>query len=45
MDGQKIYDELIQILLKKAQGFYYTEEQEDYEKAQNKWYALYILRS
>ena len=36
MNGQKIYDELIQILLKKAQGFYYTEEQEDYEKAQNK---------
>lgn len=36
MDGQKIYDELIKILLKKAQGFYYTEEQEDYEKSQNK---------
>ena len=36
MDGKKIYDELINILLKKASGFYYTEEQEDYEKAQNK---------
>ena len=36
MDGKKIYDELIKILLKKAKGFYYTEEQEDYEKAQIK---------
>ena len=36
MNGKKIYDELIKILLKKAQGFYYTEEQEDYEKTQNK---------
>ena len=36
MDGKKIYDELINILLKKASGFYYTEEQEDYEKTQNK---------
>ena len=36
MDEKKIYDELIKILLKKAKGFYYTEEQEDYEKAQNK---------
>lgn len=36
MDGKKIYDDLIKILLKKATGFYYTEEQEDYEKTQNK---------
>ena len=36
MDGKKIYDELIKILLKKAKGFYYTEEQEDYEKTQSK---------
>jgi hypothetical protein len=36
MNGHEIYDELIKILLKKANGFYYTEEQEDYEKAQNK---------
>lgn len=36
MDNKKIYDELIQILLKKANGYYYTEEQEDYEKTQNK---------
>lgn len=36
MNDKKIYDELIQILLKKANGFYYTEKQEDYEKTQNK---------
>ena len=36
MEGKQIYDELIKILLKKAQGFYYTEEQEDYEKPNNK---------
>lgn len=36
MNSKKIYDELIKILLKKAKGFYYTEEQEDYEKTQNK---------
>lgn len=36
MNKEKIYDELIKILLKKAEGFYYTEEQEDYEKTQNK---------
>ena len=36
MNNNEIYDELIKILLKKAQGFYYSEEQEDYEKAQNK---------
>ena len=36
MNNKEIYDFLIQILLKKAEGFYYTEEQEDYEKAQNK---------
>lgn len=36
MNDKKIYDELINILLKKANGFYYTEEQEDYEKTQNK---------
>ena len=36
MNEKKLYDELIKILLKKAKGFYYTEEQEDYEKTQNK---------
>ena len=36
MNSKKIYDELIKILLKKAKGFYYTEQQEDYEKTQNK---------
>lgn len=36
MNNKKIYDFLIKILLKKAEGYYYTEEQEDYEKAQNK---------
>lgn len=36
MNSKKIYDELIKILLKKAKGFYYTEEQEDYEKTQIK---------
>ena len=36
MGQNNIYDELIKILLKKAKGFYYTEEQEEYEKAQNK---------
>ena len=36
MKGQKIYDELIKILLKKAKGFYYSEEQEEYEKPQIK---------
>lgn len=36
MNDKKIYDELISILLKKANGFYYTEEQEEYEKTQNK---------
>lgn len=36
MDDKKIYEELIKILLKKANGFYYTEEQEEYEKTQNK---------
>ena len=36
MNNNEIYDFLIKILLKKAEGYYYTEEQEDYEKAQNK---------
>lgn len=36
MNDKKIYKKLIDILLKKAEGFYYTEEQEDYEKTQNK---------
>ena len=36
MDEKKIYKFLIETLLKKAEGFYYTEEQEDYEKTQNK---------
>ena len=36
MNNKKIYNDLIQILLKKAKGFYYTEEQEEYEKAQSK---------
>lgn len=36
MNNKEIYDFLIKILLKKAEGYYYTEEQEDYEKAQNK---------
>lgn len=36
MNDKNIYDELISILLKKANGFYYTEEQEEYEKTQNK---------
>lgn len=36
MNNKKIYDDLIKILLKKATGFYYTEEQEDYEKTQKK---------
>lgn len=36
MKDEKIYNELIKILMKKANGFYYTEEQEDYEKTQNK---------
>ena len=35
MNDKKIYDELINILIKKANGFYFTEEQEDYEKTQN----------
>lgn len=36
MNNKEIYEKLIEILLKKANGFYYTEEQEDYEKTQNK---------
>jgi hypothetical protein len=36
MNNKKIHDYLIKILLKKAEGYYYTEEQEDYEKAQSK---------
>lgn len=36
MNNRKIYDFLIKILLKKAEGYYYTEEQEEYEKTQNK---------
>lgn len=36
MNNKKIYDFLIKTLLKKAEGFYYIEEQEDYEKTQNK---------
>ena len=36
MNNKKIYDFLIKILLKKAEGYYYTEEQEDYEKTQIK---------
>ena len=36
MNNKKMYDELIKILFKKAKGFYYTEEQEDYEKTHNK---------
>ena len=36
MNNKKIYDFLIKILLKKAEGYFYTEEQEDYEKSQNK---------
>lgn len=34
--NKKIYNNLIEILLKKASGFYYTEEQEEYEKTQKK---------
>ena len=36
MNNKEIYDFLIKVLLKKAEGYYYTEEQEDYEKTQNK---------
>ena len=36
MNNKKIYDNLIEVLIKKANGFYFTEEQKDYEKAQNK---------
>ena len=36
MNNKEIYDFLIKILLKKAEGYYYSEEQEDYEKLQNK---------
>ena len=32
----KIQKQLVDILLKKANGFYYYEEQEEYEKTQNK---------
>lgn len=35
MNSKKIYDFLIKILLKKAEGYYYTEELEEFEKAQN----------
>ena len=35
MNNKKIYDFLIKILLKKAEGYYYTEEQEEYEKTHN----------
>ena len=35
MNNKKIYDFLIKILLKKAEGYYYTEEQEEFEKTQN----------
>ena len=36
MNNNKIHKQLIDILLKKANGFYFYEEQEEYEKAQNK---------
>ena len=36
MNNKKIHDFLVKILLKKAEGYYYTEEQEEYEKTQNK---------
>ena len=36
MNNKEIYDFLIKILIKKAEGYYYTEEQEDYEKTQIK---------
>ena len=36
MKKEKLQKQLIDILLKKANGFYYYEEQEDYEKTQNK---------
>jgi len=36
MNKNKIQKQLIDILLKKANGFYYYEEQEEYEKTQNK---------
>lgn len=35
MNSKKIYDFLIKILLKKAEGYYYTEELEEFEKTQN----------
>ena len=36
MNKNKLQNQLIEILLKKANGFHYYEEQEEYEKTQNK---------
>jgi hypothetical protein len=36
MKSEEIQNKLIEILLKKAEGYYYYEEQEDYEKTQIK---------
>lgn len=36
MKSEKIFNELIKILMKKAKGFYYKEELEEYEKTQKK---------
>ena len=36
MNKNKLQKQLVDILLKKANGFYYYEEQEEYEKTQNK---------
>ena len=35
MKREKLEQNLINILLKKSTGFYYFEEQEEYEKPQN----------
>ena len=36
MNSEELKNKLIEILLKKAEGYYYFEEQEDYEKTQIK---------
>ena len=36
MNSEELREKLIEILLKKAEGYYYFEEQEDYEKTQYK---------
>ena len=36
MNKNKLQKQLVDILLKKANGFYYYEEQEEFEKTQNK---------